>query len=175
MKILRTTYERFQKRKVELSELIDDAKKRKNTASAEGDLSENADYLKALSDLELYTEEYGDVLDVIETGEPVEETTVFTEIDVGCRFNIDVKLIAKPLTTGSKNDIGVFEVEDITEDNSTLLRGVVVMGGPSNNYVYEGIISTESVVGRSLLGKPLGRYTMNNAYGETLEVVASPC
>ena len=175
MKILKSTYEKYIDRREELIKLIDDANYRKNIAANEGDLSENADYQKAFTDIELYTDELVDVIEVIETGEPVEEITMFNEIVVGSKFNIEVELLAKPLDKGESKDLGVFGVKDVEGSNSTILRGVVTIGGPSDNYAYDGVISTESSVGKFLMGKPLGSYTLNNSFGETLKVVASKC
>ena len=175
MKILQSIYEKYLDRKVELEALIEEANNRKNIASAEGDLSENADYSKAFSDLELYSSEYMDVIEIIETGEPVEEVTNFTEIVVGSKFNLVLELEATPIDEGETRDIGVYKLQDDWKNGITILKGVVTLGGPSDNYVYEGVISTDSLIGRFLLGKPLGEYITHNEYGERIKLSATKC
>lgn len=177
MKVLDRVYERYLKRKKELEDALSEALHRRELARAEGDLSENADYKKAMSDIDLINHEYIGVAKIVDEGEPVQERINFNEIDIGCKFNIDISI---DIDRGNVDEemLGVYRLSEVQMPNGSygsLISGTVVIGGETDEFATEGIISATCPLGKYLMGKSFGTYNTKGPHGDSLKVVISRC
>lgn len=177
MKVLDSVHNRYIQRKRELDEALQEAIGRRERARVEGDLRENADYLKACSDIELLDHEYLTVARIVEEGEPVPERTSFNSIDIGCKFRLDLTI---DINSGivDKEALGVFDLLGVKLDNGSdgsTISGEVVIGVETDEFATEGVISTNSPLGKYLMGRSLGTYHTKGPHGDNLKVVVSKC
>lgn len=177
MKVLDRVYSRYLERKDRLDADLAEAIERRELARAEGDLSENADYKKAMSDIELINHEYIGVARIVDEGEPVQERTNFNEIDIGCKFHLDLTI---DIQSGAdiQESLGSYVIKEVTlpnGKNALNISGDVVIGGETDEFALEGIISSTSPLGKYLIGKSYGIYNTKGPHGDSLKVVISQC
>lgn len=124
---------------------------------AEGDLSENADYIQEKQKLENAELEMAQIKGLIHNADILEKEndTHFSEIQIGSTFKMTIirqgnffnKADSWEYTSGKQ----IYKYDRLT--NTTLVTGIFSFGGPTDICAEEGILSTESPLGRLLIGK----------------------
>lgn len=169
MKIVEDIYNDLLKRKESLEEERKEVINLRESAAEDGDLRENADYIKACSDLERLNLEYSRIMKLLDDGYPIPVSTEFSTIDIGSKFHLTIRIrTSSTMTETQHKDIGVYSYD--SNGNEIVFQGVTIIAGNMDDKLKEGYVSSESIVGRALIGKPLGNHTCTNLVGELLEL-----
>lgn len=169
MKIVEDIYNDLLKRKDALEEERKEVLNLRETAAEAGDLRENADYIKACSDLERLNIEYNRIMKMLDDGYPIPVSTEFSTIDIGSKFHLTIRIkTSSNVTETQHKDIGVFSYD--SNGNEIVFQGIAIIAGDMDDKLKDGYMSSESIVGRALIGKPLGNHMCTNLVGELLEL-----
>lgn len=124
---------------------------------AEGDLSENADYIQEKQKLENAEIEINQIKSLIHNADILdkENETNYTEIQLGCLFKMTIQ---RKGNFFNKSDSWEFKENNESykydkASDTTSVTGVYCFGGPTDICTEQGILSTESPLGKLLFGR----------------------
>ena len=163
MVILKIVYDKLQERLDILREDLKEARIRMNEYKAEGDLSENNDFIQERQNVENLQADMMKINSLLERAEILqrEPTTDFTTIDLGCKFFMSVTVNGNYFNEkkSSKKKIGEKNNESLIiyneDENCTSIEGNYYFGGPTDICEELNILSNESPVGKLLMGRSL--------------------
>ncbi len=149
-KIIQLTAEGLQELKAELAELVEvklpEVIKRVASARAHCYLSENAEYHNAKEEQELVEVRISEIENVINKAQVVKKTTSHTRVGMGSAVEVSVKGKKKKLTY---HIVGEFEADPL-----------------------EGKVSSDSPIGKALMGKKKGdTATVSAPAGEVVYIL----
>ena len=157
MLIIKTAYEFSKARLEELERQREESIQLLQKYRADGDLSENADYIQEKQKLENAEIEMNQIKSLIHNADILEKENEinFTEIQIGCVFKMT---IIRAGNFFNKADSWTYEKGKQTYqydklNNQTSVSGIFSFGGPTDICAEEGILSTESPLGKLLIGR----------------------
>lgn len=159
MVIIKTAFELSKARLAELEKQREVSVINLQKYRAEGDLSENADYIQEKQKLENAEIEISQIKSLIHNADILEKEneTNFTEIQLGCLFKMTIQRKGNFFNVSDawKYDSGKQTYTYDKATDTTAVTGIFCFGGPTDICTEQGILSTESPLGKLLYGRVL--------------------
>lgn len=202
MLVIKEVYDELNNRLSSLYEQKDIESKLLQEFIAEGDLSENNDYIETRVKFEDIVSEISDLSTFLKnaTIAPTINSKSYTRINLGCEFNLYIEMAGQHFTLKNvespsslfynitKDDKGNFSFEDdaniytydAVKEISTLCNKpeyLYKLGGPTSILTEKNILDSESVLGKKLLDKEIpntGEFILKDDLNSMIIKVSKP-
>lgn len=156
MKVLREVYDKLESEIEAMKAELKEKQQIRDERRSENDLRENEEYQRVTEEVQQLSQEILDKIRLKESAEIVETVTSFDKLDIGCKFKCTIKSTGNRLHGVKEIDYGCTHAYYDEKTNTTISERILTLGGPVESNIKDGILSSESPLGKFLLKGNIG-------------------